>query len=82
MKILEYFEKDIATLHSCLLCEISVRILVGSDYNINIILCPLRQIRLSFFNTLIACLPNESKEFLNKNMIFISTPSYFEVTII
>jgi hypothetical protein len=40
--------------------------------NINIIFCPLRQIRLSFFNILIA---NESKEFLNKNGIFISTPT-------
>ncbi len=28
------------------------------------------------FNTLIACLPNESKDILNKNGIFIATPSW------
>jgi hypothetical protein len=78
-EILEYFEKDIITLHSCLLvnrllCRISVRILwreVGVDRDI--MLCPLRQMELSFFNILIACLPNESNELLNKNEIFIST---------
>jgi hypothetical protein len=30
---------------------------------------------LSFFNTLISCLPNESKELFSKNDIFISTPN-------
>jgi hypothetical protein len=30
---------------------------------------------LSFFNTLVACLSNESKELLFRNGIFISTPT-------
>src|SRR6266498_4063198 len=63
----EIFEQleDKVTLHSCLLvdrlwCEVSVRILWKSIWN---------------YNTLIACLPNESKEFLLENKIFISTPN-------
>ena len=62
-EIFEYLEdKD---LHSCLLvnrlwCEVSVQILWTSIQN---------------YNTLIACLPNESKEILYKNEIFISTPT-------
>ncbi len=58
-------EKDKITLRSCslvnrLLCEISVRILWTSIPN---------------YNTLIACLPNESKEILYKNEIIITTPT-------
>ncbi|CAB4387451.1 unnamed protein product [Rhizophagus irregularis] len=75
-EIIEYLEKDKTTLHSCLLvnrllCEISVRILWRdiSSYKTN------NGSSLSFFNTIIACLPNESKEFLNKNEIFVSTPT-------
>src|SRR4051812_2416227 len=68
--IFEYLNDDKYTLHSCILvnrlwCEISVKFFWrnGWDYNI------------SNFSTLIACLPNESKEILNKNGIIISTPT-------
>src|SRR5436190_1979671 len=62
-KIFEDLEDDKVTLRSCLLvnrlwCEVSVRIL-------------WREIRN--YNTLIACLPNESKEILSKNGIITST---------
>src|SRR5438552_2802627 len=62
-EIFEYLEDDKFTLYSCLLvnrlwCKISVRIL-------------WRNIR--DYNTLIACLPNESKEILYKNKIIFST---------
>ena len=62
-EIFEYLENDRITLYSCLLvnrlwCKISVRIL-------------WRKIRN--YNTLIACLPNESKEILYKNKIKFST---------
>jgi len=64
MKILQRSE-NIATLRSCLLvnrlwCKISVRILWTDVQN---------------YNTLIACLPNESKEILYKNEIVISSPT-------
>src|SRR5436309_639559 len=56
-------EEDKITLHSCLLvnrlwCEVSVRILWKSVLNCN---------------TLMACLPNESKEILYENGIIIPT---------
>src|SRR6266496_6007720 len=62
-KIFEHLEYDKITLYSCLLvnrlwCKISVRILWRDIRN---------------YNTLIACLPNESKEILFKNKIIIST---------
>ena len=62
-EIFEYLEDDDITLRSCLLvnrlwCEVSVRIL-------------WRKIRN--YNTLIACLPNDSKEILFKNGIVTST---------
>ena len=63
----EIFEhlKDDADLYSCLLvnrlwCEVSVRILWKNIQN---------------YNTLITCLPNESKEILHENGIIISTPT-------
>src|SRR6266542_1722881 len=63
----EIFEclEDKVTLRSCLLvnrlwCEVSVQILWTSIQN---------------YNTLIACLPDESKEILYKNEIVISTPT-------
>src|SRR5437773_8629083 len=67
--IFEYLKDDMVTLHSCLLvnhlwCEVSVRILWRDTLNYSI----------SNFRTLIACLPNESKEILYKNGIIISTP--------
>src|ERR1043166_2684200 len=62
-EIFEYLEDDADTLRSCLLvnrlwCEVSVRIL-------------WRKIRN--YNTLIACLPDESKEILSRNGIVSST---------
>src|SRR6266542_3711664 len=66
-EIFEYLrdEGDEVTLRSCLLvnhlwCEVSVRILWTNIQN---------------YNTLIACLPNESKEILYKNEIIIPTPT-------
>src|ERR1041384_5415712 len=62
-KIFEDLEDDKVTLRSCLLvnrlwCEVSVRILWRSIRN---------------YNSLISCLPYESKEILSKNGIIIST---------
>src|ERR1041384_2503979 len=62
-EIFEYLEEDKVTLRSCLLvnrlwCEVSVRILWRSIRN---------------YNTLIACLPTESKEILSENGIITST---------
>ena len=62
-EIFEHLEND--ALRSCLLvnrfwCEVSVPILWTSIQN---------------HNTLISCLPNESKEILNKNDIILSTPN-------
>src|ERR1043165_1375574 len=63
-EIFEYLDNnnDKVTLHLCLLvnrfwCEVSVRILWKSIWN---------------YDTLIACLPNESKEILYKNKIITS----------
>src|SRR5256886_17663078 len=61
-EIFEYLEDDKVTLRSCLLvnhlwCEVSVRILWRSIRN---------------YNTLIACLPNKSKEILYKEGIITS----------
>src|SRR5438045_210248 len=72
-EIFENLDNDKATLSSCLLvsrvwCEVSVRILWRDiGYLIN---------RPSaILSTLVACLPNESKERLHENKIFISTPT-------
>src|SRR5437764_11295756 len=64
-EIFECLEKDKVTLHSCLLvnrlwCEVSVRILWKSVWN---------------YDTLIACLPNESKKILRINRINVPTPT-------
>src|SRR6266516_8015246 len=69
-EIFEYLEDDKVTLNSCILvnrlwCEVSVRIFWRNVENYSI----------SNFSTLIACLPNESKEILNENEIIISTPT-------
>ncbi|GBC20821.2 hypothetical protein GLOIN_2v1549563 [Rhizophagus irregularis DAOM 181602=DAOM 197198] len=70
-EIFKYIDDDdIVTLSSCLLvnqlwCQVSVRILWRNVSNYN----------TSNFNTLIACLPNESKKILNENGINISTPN-------
>jgi hypothetical protein len=75
-EILEYLEEDKFTLHSCLLvnrfwCRLSIRILWRNIWNFK------SQLRVasSILSTLIACLPNESKELLHKNNIFISPPT-------
>src|SRR6266498_1603120 len=67
-EIFEHLEDDRFTLYSCILvnrfwCEVSVRIFWRENLSI------------SNFSTLIACLPNESKEILNENGIIISTPT-------
>src|SRR3954451_629019 len=64
-EIFNYLEYDKVTLYSCLLvnrlwCDVSVRILWRDIRN---------------YNTLIACLPNSSKEILYNNRIIISTPT-------
>src|SRR6266540_1425115 len=64
-KIFKYLEKDKVALCSCLLvnnlwCEVFVQILWTNIQN---------------YNTLIACLPHESKELLHENEIIISTPT-------
>ncbi|PKY16065.1 hypothetical protein RhiirB3_520906 [Rhizophagus irregularis] len=78
-EILEYLEEDKLTLHSCLLvnrlwCKISVRILWRNIWNFKKQKRPLR-VASSILSTLIACLPNESKELLHKNNIFILPPT-------
>src|ERR1044072_1819467 len=70
-EIFEHLENDKVTLHSCLLvnrlwCEVAVRILWRNIWNYS---------TTNFSSTLIACLPNESKEILLKNGIVISTPT-------
>ncbi|RIA80896.1 hypothetical protein C1645_837877 [Glomus cerebriforme] len=69
-EIFEYLEKDMITLYSCLLinriwCQVSVRILWRNSWNYN----------ACTYNTLIACLPNESKDILNGKGIIIPTPT-------
>src|SRR5437763_233120 len=80
-EIFENLEEDKITLHSCLLvnhlwCEVSVRILWKNIWSFKYISnnCQLK-VASAILSTLIACLPNESKELLNKNEIFISTPT-------
>src|SRR5688572_347123 len=75
-EIFEYLEKNIVTLHSCLLvnrlwCQVSVRILWR---NIWILECSLHK-RLEILGTLVTYLPDESKDLLQKNGIFITTPT-------
>src|ERR1051325_11211013 len=79
-EIFKYLEKDRITLHSCLLvnrlwCKIFVRILWG---NLLYFRCEFRadfryEVSLQILNTLLACLPKESKDLLQENGIFIST---------
>src|ERR1051325_4157710 len=67
-EIFEYLEDEKFTLRSCLLvnhlwCEVAVRILWRNVWNYSTL----------NFRTLIACLPNESKENLFENGLVIST---------
>jgi len=69
-EIFAYLENEKDTLFSCLLvnrlwCEVVVRIFWRNSWDYN----------TSHFRTLIACLPNESKEILYKKEIIISTPT-------
>jgi len=73
-EIFEYLEND--ALRSCLLvnrfwCEISVRILWKDIWVFKDSITRSSTI----LSTLFACLPNDSKERLRKNEIFISTPT-------
>ncbi|RIA80118.1 hypothetical protein C1645_839266 [Glomus cerebriforme] len=75
-KIFEYLEKDKATLHSCLLvnrlwCRVSVEILWKNIWEFNNKNAP------SLLNTLISCLPNESKVLLNDHGILTQKSSLF-----
>src|ERR1044072_1786286 len=77
VEVFENLEEDKITLHSCLLvsrswCEISVRILWKDIWDFEDFIAYRSSAILS---TLIACLPNDSKELLHKNEIFISTPT-------
>ncbi|GBC08972.1 hypothetical protein RclHR1_08510008 [Rhizophagus clarus] len=76
-EIIEHLKEDCHTLHSCLLvnrlwCEISVRILWRNIGNFESSCQSI--INSSILNTLFTCLPNESKEILHRNEIFISIP--------
>ncbi|RIA83583.1 hypothetical protein C1645_833603 [Glomus cerebriforme] len=83
-EIFEYLEDDKITLHSCLLvnrlyCEIAVRILWRNVWNFQyrIHYEPYRtHVPLAIIRTLITCLPNESKDLLYKNGIFIVNPTH------
>ncbi|RIA99328.1 hypothetical protein C1645_811565 [Glomus cerebriforme] len=73
-KIFKYLEEDQNTLHSCLLvnhlwCEASVVTLWRDIWR-------YKYKDYQIFSTLIACLPNKSKNLLYKNKIFITTPTY------
>ncbi|RIA83782.1 hypothetical protein C1645_833262 [Glomus cerebriforme] len=74
-EIFEYLD-DKKTLHSLLFvnrlcCKISIRILWRNFWKYRIVDIDLGRC----LNILVACLPNESKELLLKNGIFISTPT-------
>ncbi len=77
-EIFEYlYLEDKFTLHSCLLvnclwCESSVRILWKDVYKFTV---PMPH-KSKILNTLIACLPDESKDLLHKNEIFVSTQTW------
>ncbi|SRR6266498_2795515 len=80
-EIIEYLEEDRISLSSCLLvnrlwCTVAVRILWRNVWSIQYHSNPKqRHAPLSILSTLIACLPNESKNFLNINEISIPTPT-------
>src|SRR6266480_2331705 len=81
-EIFENLEDDKISLHSCLLvsrlwCKVSVRILWRDIWNFKNSVTYQRRLKVesAILSTLFACLPNESKELLHKNEIFISTPT-------
>src|SRR5581483_7343199 len=79
-EIFENLEEDKITLHSCLLvnhlwCEVSVRILWRDIWSFKCSASHKQRVESAILNTLITCLPSESKELLHKNEIFTSTPT-------
>src|ERR1044072_6857100 len=71
-EIFEYLEQN--SLYLCLLvnrlwCRVAVRILWRNALSFR------KDIRPQLLNTLISCLPNDSKELLYTNGIFIPTPT-------
>ncbi|GBB96343.1 hypothetical protein RclHR1_02730015 [Rhizophagus clarus] len=79
-EIFEYLEKDKVSLHSCLLvnrfwCEISVRILWRNIWTVKPITHGRRRLKVnpSILDTLITCLPNNSKTHLLRKGILNST---------
>ena len=81
-EMLENLGDDKITLHSCLLvsrlwCKISVRILWRDIWRFKYSVTPNCQLEVAsaILSTLISCLPNESKELIHNNEIFISTPT-------
>ena len=78
VEIFEYLEDDKTTLCSCLLvnrlwCEIAVRILWKDVLSFSI---SYPKDVLTVLSSLIACLPNESKDLLYKNGIFFTSPTW------
>ncbi|CAI2166496.1 9898_t:CDS:1 [Funneliformis geosporum] len=80
-EVFEYLEEDKATLYSCLLvntvwCKISVRTLWRNIWSYKYTFFVLKQydLELSILKTLVSCLPDESKDFLHDNGIFIPSP--------
>ncbi|RIA90184.1 hypothetical protein C1645_823681 [Glomus cerebriforme] len=81
-EIFEYLDDDYSTLHSCLLvnrlwCGISVRILWRNIWYLksSVDFQHRFKVESAILSTLITCLPNESKELLYNNEIFIPTPT-------
>src|SRR4051794_29620966 len=81
-EVFEHLEGYKPTLRSCLLvnhlwCEVSVRILWRNIWKFKYSVADKHQLKVesAILSTLISCLPNESKELLHKNEIFISTIS-------
>ncbi|RIA90198.1 hypothetical protein C1645_876272 [Glomus cerebriforme] len=81
-EIFEYLEDDKPALYSCLLvnrlwCKVSVRILWRNIWNFRYSIAYQHRpkVSLKIISTLVACLPDESKELLNKNGVIIPTPT-------
>ncbi|CAG8571605.1 6421_t:CDS:1 [Funneliformis caledonium] len=81
--VLEYFENDKISLHSYLLvnhlwCQTSVKILWRNiwGFRYNLLSKPYQtHVPSAILGTLIACLPDESRDLLYANGIFIPTPT-------
>ncbi|RIA91910.1 hypothetical protein C1645_875123 [Glomus cerebriforme] len=82
-EIFEYLKGDKTALYSCLLvnrlwCKSSVRILWRDIWNLRYSMAYKHRPKVTstiLISILVACLPNESKELLYKNGIFIPTPT-------